>query len=224
MRIHLAGRKIILIVATLLFFVNLLLFLFVSISIWFIIVFFLSLIFLAFIIFFFRYDNRVFEEHVDDVVLSAADGQIVAIEQVYEPLFSFGEAIQISTFMSLFNVHLNWVPISGVIEKLVYYPGKKYCAKAPKASMLNEMVCVLLRTSKGNTILIKQIAGIFARRIVSYVKEGQHCKLGDELGFIRFGSRVDILVPKNSQVKVSVGQKVKGLKTVLLVLPDNNTK
>lgn len=222
MRIHFAGRKIILIVATLLFIVNLLLFLITSISIWFIFVFFLSLVCLAFVLFFFRCDNRVFEEHLDDVVLSAADGRIVAIEHVDEPLFSYGEAIQVSTFMSLFNVHLNWVPASGIIEKLVYFPGKKYYAKAPKASMLNEMACVLLRTSKGNTIIIKQIAGIFARRIVSYVKEGQQCRLGDELGFIRFGSRVDILVPKNSQVKVSIGQKVKGLRTVLLVLPDNN--
>lgn len=154
----------------------------------------------------------------DDVV-AAADGVIVTIETVENERFFEGKAIQISTFMSPYNVHLNWVPVIGTVEQVYYLPGKYLLARHPKSSMLNEMSCVVFRHSSGQRVVSKQIAGFVARRILPFLKKGDHCKYGDELGFIRFGSRVDIILSPEALIHVSVGMKVKGLKTILATLP-----
>lgn len=223
MRIHPAGYTTIALVFGFLLIINIIMNLLLRTQYWFWLVFLPSLILLLIVVQFFRYNHRVPAEQSDNAILSAADGRIVAIEEVDEPLFSFGRAIQISTFMSLHNIHLNWVPANGVIDRVVYLPGKKYIARLPKSSMFNEMSCVLLRTHSGREILIKQIAGIFARRIVRYVQEGQKCLKGEPLGFIRFGSRVDILVPVDAQVMVRIGQKVRGVETTLAILPEHTS-
>jgi phosphatidylserine decarboxylase len=217
MKIHPAGYRTIFISVLLLISVNALLYLIIPLPLqWLFIMFGLPAIVLIILILrFFRYPSRKPSDVSEQSVLAAADGVVVVVERVIEDRFLKGEAIQISTFMSPLNVHLNWVPVSGVAEEVAYLPGKYLLASNPKSSMLNEMSCVLLSTVGGQKILVRQIAGFVARRIIPFLKSGDMCQKGDELGFIRFGSRVDVLVPVGSEIKVVVGERVKGMETVL---------
>jgi len=216
-RIHPAGYRTIFISVLLLISVNALLYLMIPLPLQLLFILFgLPTIVLIILIFrFFRYPDRKPSDESALIVLAAADGVVVAIERVKEDRFLQGEAIQISTFMSPLNVHLNWVPVNGVAEEVAYLPGKYLVASNPKSSMLNEMSCVLFTTECGKKILVRQIAGFVARRIIPFLRSGDVCRKGDELGFIRFGSRVDLLVPVDSDIKVSMGERVKGLETVL---------
>jgi len=180
--------------------------------------FILSLILLSLIILFFRCPNRKPANISNNTIFGSADGVIVAIEEIEETKFNLGRCFQISTFMAPYNVHLNWIPICGTVEKINYFPGKKLIAKNPKSSLINEMNCVLIRSKNGQKLLIRQIAGMLARRIITFVDENTDYKCGDELGFIKFGSRVDIVVPINSEIKVKIGQKVKGMKSIIAEL------
>lgn len=221
MRIHPAGFRVIISSILIIGILNTLILAFFVLPLFFIItITSLSLLFLVLIIRFFRYPSRKPENYCQGQVYAAADGQIVAIEKIVDEQFYKGPAIQISTFMSPYDVHLNWVPVEGKVEQLIYVPGKYLVARNPKSSMLNEMSCVALITKDGHKVVVKQIAGIVARRILPFLKEGQYCHCGDELGFIRFGSRVDVLVPPNSKILVTIGQKSRGLQTVLAQLPE----
>lgn len=178
-----------------------------------------SVVLFILILRFFRYPDRNPSDLSGDTILAAADGLVVAIEEIVDDRFFKGPAIQISTFMSPYNVHLNWVPVDAKAEEVVYMPGKYLLARNPKSSMLNEMACVSFLTENGQRIVVKQIAGIVARRVMPFLKSGDVCKKGDELGFIRFGSRVDVLVPVGSKIVVNIGDKPRGMETVLAEFP-----
>lgn len=144
-------------------------------------------------------------------IVCPADGKVVAIEEVEEPEYFNGEKrIQVSVFMSPLNVHLNRYPISGRIAYSKYHPGKFLVAWHPKSSTENERNTVVIETEFGVSVLIRQIAGFLARRIVWYCHEDDKVKQGDELGFIKFGSRVDLFLPLNAKIKVELDEKVKG--------------
>lgn len=156
--------------------------------------------------------------HNENQIIGSADGTIVVVEQVYEPEVLKSECIQISTFMSPNNVHVNRYPISGKVIYTNYHNGKYLIAKHPKSSTLNERTTVCIETEKGQRIVVRQIAGALARRIVCYAKQGQDVRQSEELGFIKFGSRVDVFIPLNSNVHVELEDKVKGGLSVLATL------
>jgi len=157
----------------------------------------------------------------ENSIISPADGLIVAVEEEKETEFFNDNRIRISIFMSGKDVHVNWIPVSGEICYFKYYSGKHLFAKNPKSSNLNEHTSIGIQTNGNNQLLIKQIAGIMARRVVSYVQPGQSVIQGDELGFIKLGSRVDLFLPMHSKVIVSPGQRVSGKQTILARLPES---
>jgi len=152
-------------------------------------------------------------------VLCPADGKVVVIEETEETEFLKDKRIQLSVFMSPVNVHVNRNPISGVITYFKYNPGKYLVAWHPKSSTENERTTIVTQNSAGVPVLFRQIAGALARRIVWYVKEGDTVEQGEQFGFIKFGSRVDVFLPLGSEIRVEIGQKVKGGQTILAVLP-----
>ncbi len=169
----------------------------------------ISLFILFVIIFFFRKPNRKSVTD-DNGVISPADGKIVVIEKVKENEYFKDERIQVSVFMSVWNVHINRFPVSGKIKYLKYHEGNYFLARNPKSSVENERTTVVIETQNGIEIMYRQIAGIMARRIVYYAEEGKNVKQSEESGFIKFGSRVDIFLPTDSEIKVKTGDKVKG--------------
>ena len=152
-------------------------------------------------------------------VLCPADGKVVVIEETEETEFLKDRRIQLSVFMSPINVHINRNPISGVVKYFKYNPGKYLVAWHPKSSTENERTTIAIENSVGVTVLFRQIAGALARRIVWYVKEGDVAEQGEQFGFIKFGSRVDVFLPLGSIIKVDIGEVVKGGKTILAELP-----
>ena len=152
-------------------------------------------------------------------VLCPADGKVVVIEETEETEFLKDKRIQLSVFMSPVNVHINRNPISGVITYFKYNPGKYLVAWHPKSSTENERTTIVTQNSAGVSVLFRQIAGALARRIVWYVKEGDTVEQGEQFGFIKFGSRVDVFLPLGSEIRVEIGQKVKGGQTILAILP-----
>jgi len=174
----------------------------------------LYVVFIFFIIRFFRYPNRTIEKN-PNAIYAPADGKIVVIEKIKENNFFGEDRIQISIFMSVMNVHVNFYPISGEIIEQEYYEGDKMVAWHPKSSELNEHMSVVIEDEQNRKVLVKQIAGALARRIVCKAKKGDIVKQGDELGMIKFGSRVDVLLPTNALINVKVGEKVRAKKTIL---------
>lgn len=151
----------------------------------------------------------------ENAVLCPADGKVVVIEETEETEYFNDKRIQISIFMSPINVHVNRNPISGIVSFFKYHPGKFLVAWHPKSSTENERTTVVVKKDNGVEVLFRQIAGALARRIVWYVKEEQHVKQGEEFGFIKFGSRVDVFLPVGTKVNVNIGDKVVGGKTVI---------
>lgn len=177
----------------------------------------ISILFLIIILQFFR-NPSITPTLGENLVVSPADGKVVVIEEVEADEFFTGKRLQVSVFMSPFNVHVNRNPISGIVRYFKYHPGKYLVAWHPKSSTENERTCVVIETTSKKQVLFKQIAGALAKRIVWYVKEGQAVNQTAEMGFIKFGSRVDLLLPLDAKVKVSLNQKVKGGETVLAEL------
>jgi phosphatidylserine decarboxylase len=153
-------------------------------------------------------------------VLCPADGKVVVIEETEEPEFLKDRRIQISVFMSPVNVHVNRNPVAGVVKYFRYHPGKYLVAWHPKSSTENERTTVVIENSKGIPVLFRQIAGAMARRIVWYVKEGDKVEQGQQFGFIKFGSRVDVFLPLGTKINVGLGEVVKGGRTVLATLSE----
>jgi phosphatidylserine decarboxylase len=151
----------------------------------------------------------------ENQILAPADGKVVVIEETEETEYLKSKRKQISIFMSPINVHINRMPVTGTISYCTYHPGKYLVAWHPKSSTENERTTVVARMNNGTEILFRQIAGALARRIKWYIKEGQSLQQGDEFGFIKFGSRVDIFLPVNAKVKVNIGDVTKGGKTVI---------
>lgn len=174
----------------------------------------IGLWFLLMIIRFFRSPKRK-TNRADNLILCPADGRVVVIERTIEPEFFKDERIQVSIFMSATNVHINWFPVSGGITYYKYHPGKHMIAFNPKASLENERATMVIETKHGQKILVRQIAGAMARRIKSYPTVGEPVLQGEELGFIKFGSRVDLLLPIGTQIDISLNQKVTGKQTII---------
>lgn len=174
----------------------------------------LSAFILIAILQFFRNPTRQIPLKDDSLVYAPADGKVVVIEEVFEDEYLKRNAIQVSIFMSPINVHVNRMPFSGKVTYAKYHPGKYLVAWHPKSSTENERTSIALYNGI-HTILLRQIAGAVARRIKYYVTEGSELKQGEELGFIKFGSRVDLLLPLDTEIKVKVNDTVTGNKTVI---------
>lgn len=157
---------------------------------------------------FFRHPNRPLPKRADDLLYAPADGKVVVIEETEETEYFHDRRLQVSIFMSPLNVHVNRVPVSGTVRYFQYHPGKYLVAWHPKSSTENERSTIVIQHPKGE-VLIRQIAGAVARRICTYPKTGQEVNQGEELGFIKFGSRVDVFLPIDTKLKVEIGQKVK---------------
>lgn len=173
-----------------------------------------SILFFAFILLFFRTPSRKLEP--DPLrIYAPADGKVVVIEETFEKEYFKDIRLQISIFMSPFNMHSNRYPISGTVSYVKYHPGKKIVAWSPKSSELNERSTVVVESESGTEILIRQVAGAVARRIVTYSNTGDKVNQGDEFGFIKFGSRVDIFLPEGTQVDVQMFQQVRANRTII---------
>ncbi len=177
----------------------------------------ISLILLLIVLQFFR-NPPITVTTGDNLVISPADGKVVVIEEVEEPEYFKGKRLQVSVFMNPFNVHVNRNPVGGIVKYFKYHPGLYLVAWHPKSSTENERTTTVIQKTNGTEILFRQIAGALAKRIVWYVKEGQPIKQSEEMGFIKFGSRVDIYLPLDAKVKVGLNQKVKGGRSILAEL------
>ena len=176
-----------------------------------------SVVIFFLIVQFFRVPSRVVTKGLNQII-APCDGKVVVIEEVVETEYFKGPRRQISIFMSPINVHVNWNPVSGVIKYFKYHPGLYLVAWHPKSSTENERTTVVTRTDSGADILFRQIAGAAARRIRWYVKEGDKVEQSTEMGFIKFGSRVDIYIPLDAEIKVNLQDKTVGSVTVLAEL------
>lgn len=165
---------------------------------------------------FFRCPIRLFpQEDTEKLVVAPADGRIVVIQEVDEKKYFHERRIMVSIFMSLFNVHANWFPVDGKVKLVHHQNGAFHKAWLPKASEENEMSDIIITTPEGVDILCRQIAGAMARRIVTYAKEGEDCYIDEHLGFIKFGSRVDVFLPLGTEINVKMGQLTTGNQTVI---------
>ena len=163
--------------------------------------------------YFFRDPERT-GERGEQLVIAPADGKVVHVTEVDEPTFMGGKSVRVSIFMNVFNVHVNRYPVSGVVRYLLYNPGKFLNAATEKSSLENEQSSVGIEAGS-NRVLVRQIAGLIARRIVTYAKEGERVKQGDRMGIIRFGSRVDVFLPTTAHVRVRVGESTFAGTTVI---------
>ena len=176
----------------------------------------LPMFMMGFVLFFFRVPKRV-SVGKDNEITSVADGRVVIVEEVYEPEYLKKECLQVSVYMDFFNVHVNFWPVKGEVTYTKYHPGKYLLAFLPKASELNEHTSTAVRSEYGD-IFFKQIAGTFARRIVCHAVPGNKIEKGKECGIIKFGSRIDHYLPLDADIKVGLGDYVKGCETVIAEL------
>lgn len=173
-----------------------------------------SFLIYVFLLFFFRWPERDLQpDH--GLVYAPADGKVVVIEETEEKEYFKDTRLQVSIFMSPFNVHSNRYPVSGKIKFVKYHRGRNMVAWHPKSSELNERSSIVIETKEGKEILIRQIAGAVARRIVTYARENNEVKQGDELGFIKFGSRVDLFLPVGTEIEIPILQQVRANKDVI---------
>ncbi len=174
----------------------------------------LSFLLFFFVLNFFRSPKREGYLH-ENAIIAPADGKIVVIEEVEEDEVLKGKAIMVSVFMNVFNVHINWFALSGVVKYFRHHNGRFMSAWLPKASTENERTTVAIEHPGGKTIVVRQIAGAVARRIVCYAVESEKVQQGSQMGFIKFGSRVDVYLPVGTRIDVKLGQKVRGKQTIL---------
>ena len=175
----------------------------------------ITLVLYSILVNFFRCPIRIFGKETARIVVAPADGKIVAIEEVEENEYFHDRRLQVSIFMSLWNVHANWFPVEGTVKKVWHKDGHYLSAWLPKASSDNECATVIMETPDGVEIMAKQIAGAVARRIVTYAKEGDDCYIDEHLGFIKFGSRVDLFLPVGTKLNVTMGQSTTGNETII---------
>jgi len=184
-----------------------------------------NLIISALLLFFFAYffRNPPRKVYIDDasLVVAPADGTIVVVEPTEEMEYFGDKRIQVSIFMSVFNVHANWYPVKGTIVKSVHHSGRHMAAFLPKSSSENERSTVVIESLGKTQILVRQIAGALARRIVTYAHPGKECHLNEHIGFIKFGSRVDIYFPLDTEIFVQVGDSTTGNETIIARLNED---
>jgi phosphatidylserine decarboxylase len=166
---------------------------------------------------FFRNPGRI-APRTAGAVVSPGDGRIVEIAEEYEPRFLKDQGTRISIFLSIFDVHVNRIPCAGRIEDVVYQPGRFVAANRPEATLRNEQNALVIRAESGSKVVCVQVAGLIARRIVSWVSPGERVACGERFGLIRFGSRMDLFLPLSAKLHVAVGARVKGGETVLAEL------
>ncbi len=167
---------------------------------------------------FFRCPIRVFEDETEGIVVAPADGKVVVCEEVEESEYFHDKRLMISVFMSPLNVHANWFPVGGKVLSVSHHRGNFHKAWLPKASAENEHADTLIETEDGGQVLVRQVAGAVARRIVTYPREGDSCYIDEHLGFIKFGSRVDVFLPLTAKPLINVGDKTVGNETVIASL------
>ena len=175
----------------------------------------LALVFLIIVLQFFRNPNRTIDNIADHLILAPVDGKVVVIEEVYEPEYFKDKRLMVSIFMSPINVHVTRYALNGIVKYSKYHPGKYLVAWHPKASEENERTTVVIDNPIYGEVMYRQIAGALAKRIVNYAKEGHRAIQGEDAGFIKFGSRVDLYLPIGTKVNVVLNQKAKGNKTVI---------
>jgi len=220
LRIHREGRNIIVGLTFLIFAINVPIYLYMAHWI-FAIALLLSATLLVFVTYFFRNPVRVLEVDDPNFLISPADGRVVVIEPTMEHEYFHEERLQVSIFMSPLNVHANWYPIEGTILVSDHQKGRHQGAWLPKSSTENERSLVVIETPNKVQIAVRQIAGAMARRIVTYAKVGKHSHRNEHLGFIKFGSRVDLYLPLDTDIFVAVGEHVKGNETIIGRINDN---
>jgi len=217
MKIHKEGYTILLVSFFVLLALNFISYVF-SHSACFFVILPVSFLLMLFLLRFFRVPTRVIPNE-ESTVFSPADGTVVAIEEVQEDEFLKTRCIQVSVFMSVWNVHINWFPIKGIVKYFKYHPGEYLVAWHPKSSTHNERTTVVIERNDGVAILLRQIAGAVARRIVCYAEEGKPVEQCSEMGFIKFGSRVDIFLTLDANVQVKLNEKVTGNKSIIATVP-----
>lgn len=215
MRIHKEGYRIIFAVFIFLLLLNGVFYFFASKILLFYFILLVSSLALYAVLNFFKNPRSIFTGDAEDIVVSPADGTIVVVEEVYEAEYFHEKKIQISVFMGITNVHVNWIPLEGKIIHSSHQNGKFRAAYLPKSSIDNERSTVVIERDNGEQVLVRQIAGAMARRIVTYAKVGQMCHINEQLGFIKFGSRVDIFLPLTAKIEVEIDQKVYGNQTII---------
>lgn len=180
----------------------------------------ISLVFFLLTLNFFRYPSRR-NHHTgkEGLIIAPADGKVVVVEEVYEAELLKERCLKVSIFMSIFDVHINWPAVEGTVEHVSHTEGNFLKAFLPKSSTENERSAVIVRTPEGYRVLERQIAGAVARRIVTYLKEGQEVTVNDQLGFIKFGSRIDLYLPLGTVINVPIGTAVTGNTTILGKMP-----
>ena len=214
MKIHKAGHILLFKAFVLIAFINVLVYAFIPKIIVFRAVLIVSGIFYLLMVNFFRFPNR----HIvvqDNTILAPADGKIVVVEETFEPEYLKKQCIQVSIFMNIFNVHINWFPINGIIKFFKYHQGRYMAAYLPKSSTENERTTIAIEATNGQEIVMRQIAGAMAKRIVSYAPVGGEARQNEHAGFIKFGSRVDLYLPLGTAINVKLGQKVTGSQTLI---------
>jgi phosphatidylserine decarboxylase len=214
LRIHREGRNIIVGLTFLIFAINVPIYMYVAHWV-FAIVLLLSAALLVFVTYFFRNPVRILEVDDPNFLISPADGRVVVVEPTMENEYFHEKRLQVSIFMSPFNVHANWYPIEGTILVSEHQKGSHKGAWLPKSSTENERSLVVIETPSKAQLAVRQIAGAMARRIVTYAKAGKHSHRNEHLGFIKFGSRVDMYLPLDTDIFVTVGEHVKGNETII---------
>lgn len=220
LHIHREGRNIIIGLVLVLFIINIPIYLFFPHWI-FAITLILTAMLLVFVTYFFRNPVRVLEVDDPDFLIAPADGKVVVVEPTMENEYFHEERLQVSIFMSPFNVHANWYPIEGKIIVSEHQKGRHKGAWLPKSSTENERSLVVIETTRRVQIAVRQIAGAMARRIVTYAKVGKQSHRNTHLGFIKLGSRVDMYLPLNTEMFVAVGDTVRGNETIIGRLAEN---
>lgn len=217
MRIHREGRKTLLLIGALLLLINYLLIPVIPVAWISYVMIALSVGIYLFVMYFFRFVERI-GINDDSLVMAPCDGKIVVIEEQEETEILHEKRIKVSIFMSPLNVHINWFPVSGKIIEVKMHKGSHLVAWAPKSSTHNERSTVIIEAPNKQTILIRQIAGAVARRVVCYASKGNYAEQNQHLGFIKFGSRVDLFLPVNAEIKVKLNQTSIGTQTVIAKL------
>lgn len=217
-RLHSEGIHILITSAILLLLINLAVYWGIECKIPFYITLALSVVAYLLMVNFFRCPIRLFNGETAKTVVAPADGKIVVIEEVDEHEYFHDKRLMISIFMGITNVHANWYPVDGKVKHVAHQDGRFMKAWLPKASTDNERSTIVIETPEGHTVMARQIAGAVARRIVTYAEPGDDCYIDEHMGFIKFGSRVDVYLPLGSEVCVTMGQCTVGNQTVLAKL------
>lgn len=217
-KIHREGTAVLVPLFAVLFVLNILLWLFMVPGPVPVILSTISAIAYLFVFNFFRCPRRYYHGERADHVVSSVDGKVVAVERVYEKEFLKTDAIMVSVFMSPLNVHANWFPVDGVVNYVKHHSGRFLSAWLPKASTENERSTIGITMDNGQRLTVRQIAGAMARRIVTYARKGQPASIDEHLGFIKFGSRVDIYLPVDAEVLVKIGDRTSGGVTPLAIV------